>query len=138
MSEASPKEKNVLGGPLLARLPLVPLSAALLAAYLGALAAEGTWVALSPLGPTQNGRFFGLSNLLETLLLVPALVGASRRAAFLPVAILATVMVVAPYWTARGGTWPRLTSRHRTPAIHTGWDLPAEPTVVIADRRPLL
>lgn len=91
------------GGPLLARLPLVPLSAAVLAAYLGALAAEGTWVALSPLGPTQNGRFFGLSNLLETLLLVPALVGASRRAAFLPVAVLATVMVAGSAFGADGG-----------------------------------
>jgi hypothetical protein len=91
------------GGPLLARLPLVPLSAAILAAYLGALAAEGTWVALSPLGPTQNGRFFGLSNLLETLLLVPAVVGASRRASFLPVAVLATVMVAGSSFGADGG-----------------------------------
>ncbi|MEX2645976.1 MAG: hypothetical protein WD249_06925 [Gaiellaceae bacterium] len=91
------------GGPLLARLPLVPLSAAVLAAYLSALAAEGTWVALSPLGPTQNGRFFGLSNLLETLLLVPALVGASRRVTFLPVAVLATVMVAGSSFGADGG-----------------------------------
>jgi hypothetical protein len=91
------------GGPLLARLPVVPLSAAVLAAYLAALAAEGTWVALSPLGPTQNGRFFGLSNLLATLLLVPALVGASRRATFLPVAVLAVVMVAGSSFGADGG-----------------------------------
>ena len=91
------------GGPLLARLPLVPLSAAVLAAYLAALAAEGTWVALSPLGPTQNGRFFGLSNLLATLLLVPALVGASRRATFLPVAVMAVVMVGGSSFGADGG-----------------------------------
>lgn len=92
-----------VGGPLLARLPLVPLSTAVLAAYLGTLAAEGTWVALSPLGPTQNGRFFGLSNALETLLLVPALVGASRRATLLPVGALAVVMVAGSSFGADGG-----------------------------------
>jgi hypothetical protein len=91
------------GGPLLARLPLVPLSLGILAAYLGALAAEGTWVALSPLGPSQNGRFFGFSNLLETLLLVPALVGASRRATFLPAAVLAVVTVAGSSFGADGG-----------------------------------
>ncbi|MBD0338048.1 MAG: hypothetical protein ICV67_02005 [Thermoleophilia bacterium] len=94
---------GAVGGPLLARVPLVPLSAAVLAAYLGALAAEGTWVSLSPLGPTQNGRFFGLSNLLATLLLVPALVGASRRAAFLPVGVLSVVMVGGSSFGADGG-----------------------------------
>jgi hypothetical protein len=91
------------GGPLLAPLPLVPLAAAVLAAYLGTLAAEGTWVALSPLGPSQNARFFGLSNLLETLLLVPALVGASRRAALVPVAVLTTVMVAGSAFGADAG-----------------------------------
>jgi hypothetical protein len=91
------------GGLLLARLPLVPLSLAVVAAYLGALAAEGTWVSLSPLGPGQNGRFFGLSNLLETLLLVPALVGASRRATFLPGAVLAIVTVAGSSFGADGG-----------------------------------
>jgi hypothetical protein len=40
------------------------------------------WVALSPLGPTQNSRFWGVGNQLETLLLGPILAGAliaSRR-----------------------------------------------------------
>jgi hypothetical protein len=91
------------GGPLLARLPLVPLSIAVLAAYLGVLAAEGTWVALSPLGPSQNARFFGLSNLLETLLLVPALVAAALRVTFLPAAVLATVMVAGSSFGADAG-----------------------------------
>jgi hypothetical protein len=100
------------GGLLLARLPLVPLSAALLAAYLGVLAAEGTWVALSPLGPSQNARFFGLSNLLETLLLVPALVGASRRAIFLPVAVLAIVMVAGSSFGADAGGAVVLVAAH--------------------------
>jgi hypothetical protein len=92
-----------VGGPLLSRLPLVPLSLAIVAAYLGALAADGTWVALSSFGPSQNGRFFGLSNLLETLLLVPALVGASRRATFLPAAALAIVTVAGSSFGADGG-----------------------------------
>jgi len=91
------------GGPLLARLPLVPLCVGVLGAYLGALAAEGTWVALSPLGPSQNSRFFGLSNLLETLLLVPAFVGASKRPTFVPVAALAVVMVAGSSFGADGG-----------------------------------
>lgn len=91
------------GGPLLARVPLLPLCIAVVAAYLGVLAAEGTWVALSPLGPSQNSRFFGLSNLLETLLLVPALVGAARRWTFIPVAALAVVMVAGSSFGADGG-----------------------------------
>ena len=32
-------------------------------------------VALSPFGPSQAGRFYGVSNLLETMLLVPAILG---------------------------------------------------------------
>ena len=78
----------------------VALSVAVLAAYLGVLATEGTWVSLSPLGPSQNARFFGLSNLLETLLLVPALVGGRRS---LAVAVLAVVMIAGGSFGADGG-----------------------------------
>lgn len=35
------------------------------------------WVAVSPLGPTQNSRFWGIGNQLETLLLAPVILGAS-------------------------------------------------------------
>jgi hypothetical protein len=49
---------------------------AIVAAYLVVLGVEGTAVALSPFGPSQNSRFYGLSNFLETMLLVPALGGA--------------------------------------------------------------
>jgi hypothetical protein len=65
---------------LFARLPLVAhgfLLVGVLAAYLLAMGIDERWVALSPLGPTQNARFYGLSNLLATLLLVPALAGAA-------------------------------------------------------------
>jgi hypothetical protein len=38
------------------------------------------WVAVAPLGPTQNSRFWGIGNQLETLLLAPVVVGASLAA----------------------------------------------------------
>src|SRR5829696_5990358 len=70
---------TVAASLLLARAgPVVDglLMAGVLAAYLVAMAVDERWVALSPLGPTQNSRFYGLTNLLATLLLVPALAGA--------------------------------------------------------------
>ena len=54
---------------------LAAVFAAVMLAYLVVLGADGQAVALSPLGPSQNSRFFGLSNLLSALLLVPALAG---------------------------------------------------------------
>ncbi len=53
------------------------LLAAVLGAYLVSFELDNRWVALSPLGPTQNARFYGISNLLETFLLIPSLVGAT-------------------------------------------------------------
>lgn len=103
-----------LGGPLLARflhshLALGGALATVLAAYLLALGLDGSGVALSAFGPTQNSRFFGLSNLLETLLLVPALGGAALLgsrlgpAAFAGVALLAFVTVAGNRFGADGG-----------------------------------
>jgi hypothetical protein len=95
-----------------ARLPLVAqglLQAGVLAAYLVAMGIDASWVALSPLGPTQNARFYGLSNLLETLLLVPAFAGAvilgrARNTwPFAAVAILALVTVAGTPFGADGG-----------------------------------
>ena len=83
--------------------------AATLLAYAAAMAADATWIALSPLGPTQNARFFGLSNLLATMLLVAALAGAAllrRRggwAAFAAVGALALVCVGSSRLGADGG-----------------------------------
>ena len=91
--------------PLAQGLPLVGV----LAAYLVAMGIDERWVALSPLGPTQNARFYGLSNLLATLLLVPALGGAAilgRRFglwAFGAVAALALVTVGGSAFGADGG-----------------------------------
>jgi hypothetical protein len=80
-----------------------------IAAYLVALAADATWVALSPLGPTQNARFYGLSNLLATMLLVAALAAAAFLhprggwAAFAGVGALALVTVGGSRFGADGG-----------------------------------
>ena len=56
------------------------------------LVARPDWLALSPLGPTQNSRFWGIGNQLETLLLGPLLAGgaiAARRSAVLGFAAFA-------------------------------------------------
>jgi hypothetical protein len=83
--------------------------AGVLAAHLVAMGLDASWVALSPFGPTQNARFYGLSNLLETLLLVPALAAAAllgRRygwPAFAATALLALVAVAGSRFGADGG-----------------------------------
>ena len=102
------------GGPLLALALRSDLAVGLflagtVAAYLVALGADGSAVALSPFGPSQNSRFYGLSNFLETMLLVPALGGAVflwRRLgwlAFTGVALLSFVTVVGNRFGADGG-----------------------------------
>lgn len=82
---------------------------AVLGGYLAALAADDSIVALSPWGPAQAGRFFGVTNLLETILLVPVLAGAvflGRRlgpAAFVGVGLLALVTIAGGRFGADGG-----------------------------------
>jgi hypothetical protein len=88
------------------RVPVGLALTAVLGAYLVAFAVDGSWIALSPLGPAQTARFYGLSNLLETLLLVPALAGAAylrRPLAFTGVATLALVTVAGARFGADGG-----------------------------------
>jgi len=103
-----------VGGPLLARVWPTPLAlglglAATIAAYLLALGLDGSSVALSPFGPTQNARFYGLSNLLETLLLLPAVAAAALLGArlgwvaFAAVALLSFVTVAGNRFGADGG-----------------------------------
>jgi hypothetical protein len=83
--------------------------AGIVVAYLVSLGVDGTSVALSPFGPSQNSRFYGLSNFLETMLLVPALGGAVylwRRfgwPAFAGVALLSFVTVAGNRFGADGG-----------------------------------
>lgn len=85
-------------------LPLGLACGAVLAAYLVALGLDPEAVALSPFGPSQAGRFYGVSNLLATFLLLPALLGASllgRRGA--TVAAIALVAVAGSRFGADGG-----------------------------------
>ena len=56
-------------------LPLGAACAAVVVAYLLVLGLDPEAIALSPLGPSQAGRFYGFSNLLETTFLLPALLG---------------------------------------------------------------
>jgi hypothetical protein len=94
-----------LAGALAAvAMPLGTACAAVLAIYLAALGLDHEAVALSPLGPSQVGRFHGINNLLETLLLVPAFLGAAllgRRGVL--VAALALVTVAGNRFGADGG-----------------------------------
>ena len=85
-------------------LPLGWASAAVLTAYLLTLGLDAETVALSPLGPSQSGRFYGVNNLLETMLLAPALLGAALlgRAGIL-VAALAFVTIGGNRFGADGG-----------------------------------
>jgi hypothetical protein len=94
-----------VGGLAAARLPLVPLLVGTLLAYFLSFLADPGWIALSPLGPTQNARFHGLSNLLATLLLVPTLVSAALlpTVGLAAVGVLALVTVAGSSFGADGG-----------------------------------
>ena len=80
---------------------VVPTTGALLAGTIAlygvAMAIEPAWVALSPLGPTQNARFHGISNLLETMLLPVALASGAllwRRHGTAGLAVAAAIALV--------------------------------------------
>jgi hypothetical protein len=83
--------------------------AGVLLLYLGAFLVDGSWVAYSPWGPGQAGRFYGVTNLLETTLVVPALAGAALLArcygavGFAVVAAVAFVLVAGGRFGADGG-----------------------------------
>ncbi len=76
---------------------LLALIMGVIALHLVLLAKRPEWVAITPLGPTQNSRFWGIGNQLETLLLAPLLVGAvlsARRFGRVGFAIFALVGLV--------------------------------------------
>jgi len=85
-------------------LPLGWACGAILLAYLVSMGIDAETVALSPVGPSQSGRFYGVNNLLETMLLAPALLGAALlgRAGILVVA-LAFVTIGGNRFGADGG-----------------------------------
>jgi hypothetical protein len=102
------------GGLWLARVcrtdgRLLALIVAVLVVHLVLLAERPEWVALTPLGPTQNSRFWGIGNQLETLLLAPLLVGAILagrrfgRVGFGLFALLGLVLVTDNRFGADGG-----------------------------------
>jgi hypothetical protein len=103
------------GAPALATLAQSPLAVALVLAavmvgFLVALGLDGDAVSLSPLGPTQNSRFYGLSNLLAAMLLVPALAGSGllrMTVGWVPALLLGAVSLVTiagSRFGADGGT----------------------------------
>jgi cytochrome c551/c552 len=85
-------------------LPRAPLVAAALLALLLVLALNTAVNSFGPLGPHPEGggRFYGLSNLQETLLLPPVLAAASG-ASLVPIGILALVTVGWSHAGADGG-----------------------------------
>jgi hypothetical protein len=105
---------TVAGGVALARLcrtdgRLLALFVAVIVLHLWLMAAKPEWVAITPLGPTQNSRFWGMGNQLETLLLAPLLAGAAlagRRfgiVGFSAFALLSLVLVTDNRFGSDGG-----------------------------------
>jgi hypothetical protein len=80
-----------------------------LVGYAATMALHPEAVSLAPMGPELTSRFFGVSNLLETLLLGPALLGAfllTKRfgwLAFVAVALLSLVTIAENQLGADGG-----------------------------------
>lgn len=91
------------------RLPLGLLLVGVLVAYGATMAVQPSALSLAPIGPELTSRFFGVSNLLETLLLVPALVGARLlterfgRPAFALVGAIALATIAENRLGADGG-----------------------------------
>jgi beta-lactam-binding protein with PASTA domain len=85
-------------------LPLGLACAAVVAVYLASMGLDAETVALSPFGPSQVNRFYGINNLLETMLAAPALVGAALLGhAGVLVAALAFVTIGGNRFGADGG-----------------------------------
>lgn len=82
---------------------------AVVAAYAATMAVHPEALSLAPMGPELTSRFFGVSNLLETFLLAPALIGAKLLAdrfgwrAFAAVALLSLVTIAENQLGADGG-----------------------------------
>jgi cytochrome c553 len=123
-----------LVGLAVALLPLGVACAALLATYFLVLGLDPEAVALSPFGPSQAGRFYGVSNLLETFLLVPALLGAALLGrAGIAVGALALVTVGGSRFGADGGGLLVLLAAYGTLLLRTvGARLDARQAAVLA------
>lgn len=102
------------GGILLSRVfategRLLALIVGVLVIHLLLFALRPSWVAVTPLGPTQNSRFWGIGNQLETLLLAPLLTGALLagrrfgRPGFAAFAVLGLILVTDNRFGSDGG-----------------------------------
>jgi hypothetical protein len=105
---------TVIGGLAIAAIctgdrRLLAAILAVLAVYTVLLALHPDWVAITPLGPTQNARFWGIGNQLETILVAPVVAGAAiagRRyglAGFGAFALLALFLVTDNRLGSDGG-----------------------------------
>jgi len=105
---------SIGGGLAIARLcradmAMLAAIVAVLGVYFALLVLHPDWVAITPLGPTQNSRFWGIGNQMETLLLAPVVAGAalaSRRygaVGFAAFAFLALVLVTDNRLGSDGG-----------------------------------
>jgi hypothetical protein len=97
----------IVGGILLPpRLPLALGLAALFAFLFAVMWARPEWNALAVIGPHPDGggRFYGVTNEVETILLAPALVLGALAGAFLvPLALLVAAGIAASRIGADGG-----------------------------------
>jgi len=94
--------------------------ASVLLAYLVVLGLDPESVALSPFGPSQAGRFYGVSNLLETMLLVPAILGPALLGRIgVAVAGLSLVAVAGSRFGADGGGLLVLLAAYATLLVRT-------------------
>ena len=103
-----------------ALLPLGLACASVLLAYLLVLGLDAESIALSPFGPSQAGRFYGVSNLLETMLLVPAILGTALLGRLgVAVAGLSIVAVAGSRFGADGGGLLVLLAAYATLLVRT-------------------
>ncbi len=103
-----------------ALLPLGLACASVLLAYLLVLGLDAESIALSPFGPSQAGRFYGVSNLLETMLLVPAILGPALLGRLgVAVAGLSIVAVAGSRLGADGGGLLVLLAAYATLLVRT-------------------
>ena len=101
-------------------LPLGVACASVILAYLLVLGLDAEAIALSPFGPSQAGRFYGVSNLLETMLLVPAILGPALLGRIgVAVAGLTLVAVAGSRFGADGGGLLVLLAAYATLLVRT-------------------
>src|SRR5579862_1172728 len=85
---------------------LLVLYGGVVALYAIVMVKQPAWQAVNPFGPTQNSRFWGIGNGLETLLLAPLLAGAvlaRRRFGLLGFVLFGVAVITDNHLGADGG-----------------------------------